>query len=250
MVSTYIQQKCNKIKEFLSIPEDNTELEAIFEEREYNLGFKISLLESIYQFIQHFEMFKEITPFMKSVFITLKKTLEFETKSLADFEELLIKNTIMRFIQEYITYSRISQQEAVLNLLTESLGKLKLGPLVINLGLLIKPLYSDEEYVEKIEDYEEVEVTYVLNSEEEIQIKKAIDKWLETQEISLEKQEELEKSLKIKFNKLINNCGLSEDSENCQRLWSEVLEMLKMKLTVISLMASLPEEELKPVGIK
>jgi len=250
MVSTYIQQNCNKLKQYLSIPEDNTELEAIFDERGYNLGFKISLLESMYQFIQHFEMFKEITPFMKSVFITLKKSLEFETKSVADFEEVLIKNTIMRFIQEYITYSKISQQETVLNVLTESIGKLKLKPMIINLGLLIKPLYGDEEYVEKIEDYEEVEVTYVLNSEEEIQIKRSIDKWLETQEISLKNQELLEKRLKIKFNELINSSGLSEDSENYQKLWKEVLEMLKMKLTVVSLMASLPEEELKPVGIK
>jgi len=250
MVSTYIQQNCNKVKQYLSIPEDNKELEAIFEETDYNLGFKISLFESMYQFIQHFEMFKEIKPFMKSVFITLKKSLEFETKSVADFEEVLIKNTIMRFIQEYITYSKISQQETVLNVLTESLGKLKLKPMIINLGLLIKPLYGDEEYVEKIEDYEEVEVTYVLNSEEEIQIKKSIDKWLETQEISLKNQELLEKGLKIKFNELINSSGLSKDSENYQKLWKEVLEMLKMKLTVVSLMASLPEEELKPVGIK
>jgi len=214
MVSTYIQQNCNKVKQYLSIPEDNKELEAIFEETDYNLGFKISLFESMYQFIQHFEMFKEIKPFMKSVFITLKKSLEFETKSVADFEEVLIKNTIMRFIQEYITYSKISQQETVLNVLTESLGKLKLKPMIINLGLLIKPLYGDEEYVEKIEDYEEVEVTYVLNSEEEIQIKKSIDKWLETQEISLKNQELLEKGLKIKFNELINSSGLSKDSEN------------------------------------
>ncbi len=250
MVSTYIQESCNKIKQFLSIPEDHTELEAILEERDYTEGFKLNLLDYTYQFIQHFVIFKEIPLFMKSVFITLKKTLEFEVKSLADFEELLIKNIIMRFIQEYITYSKISQQDIVLNVLTESLGRLKLEPLIINLSLLIKPLYGDEEYVEKIEDYEEVEVTYVLNSEEEIQIKRSIDKWLETQKLSLENQELLEKGLESKFNELINSFGLSGESEHCQKLWEEVLEMLKMKLTVISLMASMPEEELKPISIK
>ncbi|TXT58172.1 MAG: hypothetical protein BAJALOKI1v1_1730006 [Promethearchaeota archaeon] len=242
-MSDSIQQSCNKIKEFLSIPEDNTELEAIFEERDNTEDFKQDMLDNMYRFIQHFAMFKDIKPFMKSVFVTLKKTLEFQTQSLDDFEELLIRNSLMRFIQEYITYSKISQQEKVLSLLTESLGKLQLGPLIINLGLLIKPMYEDNQYVEKIEEYEEIEVSYVLNSEEEIQIKKQVDKWLETQDISLSSQDQLEGKLEEKYNELISNCGLSGESDQCKKLWEEVLEMLRMKLTVISLMASLPEEE-------
>jgi hypothetical protein len=249
MVSNNIQQSCNKIKKFLSIPEDNTELESFIEERENTEEFKMNMLENMYNFIQHFAMFKEIKPLMKSVFITLKKTMEFQTESLEDFEKILIRNTLMRFIQEYITYSKISQEQKVLSFLTESLEKLKLGPLILNLGLLIKPMYKDEEYVEKIEEYEEVEVSYILNSEEEIQIKRQVDKWLETKEISLKNQDQLEAQLEDKYNELINQCAISEDSEQCERLFGECLEMLKMKLTVVSLMDSLPEDELKPVSI-
>jgi uncharacterized ubiquitin-like protein YukD len=156
----------------------------------------------------------------------------------------------MRFIQEYITYSKLSNKEQVLDFLSGSLERLQIRPLIINLGLLIKPMYQDEEYVEKIKGYQEVEVSYVLNDEEEVQIKKTIDQWLETQEISFDKQEELKLGLQNKFNSLINECSLDSDSQRCKELWNEVQEMLNMKLTVLSLMDSIPEEEFAPVKIK
>lgn len=43
---------------------------------------------------------------------------------------------------------------------------------------MLKPIYSDQEYVEKINNYENTEITYVLNNEVELKIKQSIDKWL------------------------------------------------------------------------
>ncbi|TXT62742.1 MAG: hypothetical protein BAJALOKI3v1_510022 [Promethearchaeota archaeon] len=248
MMEADLTFKFDQIKRFLSIPEDNKDLESIFHDWSKSEDFKLELLEKVLNFIYHFAMFKEIKPFMKSLFLTIKKTFEFKTESIKDFEQLLIKNSLMRFIQEYITYSKLSQKEKVLDYLTGSLERLQLQPLIINLGLLIKPMYEDKEYVKKIEGYEEVEVTYVLNDDEEINIKKSIDKWLESQHISLSRQDELQTDLQTQFDTLIEECGLNKDSKKCKKLWTEVCEMLNMKLTVISLMESIPEEE--AIGIK
>ena len=155
----------------------------------------------------------------------------------------------MRFLQEYITYSNLSQKEEILNFLAQSLGKLELQPLIINLGLILKPMYSDEEYLNKIKDYEEIEVSYILNDENEIQIKKEIDKWLESQYISLNNQDELRIKLKEVYDRLVLSYNLSMQSEIYNKLLKEVNEMLAMKLTVLSLMESV-DESYEPVPIK
>jgi len=240
--------KFDQIKRFLSIPENNKDLESITSEWSKPDEFKLKSLEKVLNFVYHFAMFKDIKPFMKSLFITIKKTFEYNNETIHDFEQLLIKNTLMRFIQEYITYAKLSQKERVLDVLTDSLSKLQLQPLIINLGLLIKPMYQDEEYIKKIEGYDEVEVTYMLNNEQEINIKKSIDRWLDTQQISLSRQNALKEDLKHEFDSLIIQCGLNGDSNECENLWTEVYEMLNLKLTVLSLMESIPEEE--PIRIK
>ena len=240
----------DQIKWFLSIHENNKELETFFEDWIISFEFKQLVIDKLLSYINHFTMFREIEPMMNSVFVTIKKTLEFKTDTIKEFEQLLIKNTLMRFIQEYITYSKISAKEKVLTYLTQSLQKLQLQPLIINLGLLIKPMYKDENYLKKIKGFEEVEVTYILNSEQEVQIKKAIDKWIEIQNLSLNNQDQLRTRLRVIYDELINKCGLASNSDQCNKLWLEVMDMLNLKLTVLSLMESLQGEEFEPVGIK
>lgn len=239
-----------KIKNFLSIPNDNEELERIIERYSFSEEFLLQLLDKIYQFLNYFAMFNDIEPFMKSLFITIKKSFEFKIETVDDFQQILIKNTLTRLIQEYLTYSKTHNEQKVLGYLTDSLQKLKIGPLIVNLGLIVKPMYEDEAYVERIEESEEVEVSYVLNDEQEIGIKKQIDSWLETQEISLNEQDRLEKKLDEKFTTLINQCGMDQTSDKCNKLRTEVVEMLRMKLTVASLMDGLEETGPEPISIK
>ena len=178
-----LESKFSDIKTFLSINDGKFDLDQVIinwpEER------KLIVLDKVLNFINNFYMFKELKPFMNSVYICIKKTLEIQTENIDDYDELLVKNSIMRFVQEYITYSNLSQKEEILNFLAGSLGKLLLQPLIINLGLLLKPMYSDQDYLNKIKDYEEIEVSYIYNNENEIRIKREIDKWLESQQISL-----------------------------------------------------------------
>jgi hypothetical protein len=245
-----ISASYQKLKTFLSIPNDNRELERIIDRLNFSDEFLLQILEKINEFINYFAMFNDIEPFMKSLFITIKKSFEFKIDSIEDFQQILIRNTLTRLIQEYLTYSKTHNEQKVLGYLTDSLQKLQIRPLLMNLGLIVKPMYEDEEYVEKVKDYEEVEVTYVLNDEEEIGVKKQIDNWLETQEISLNRQDQLEQKLDEKFSSLINQCDIDQESEKCDKLWTEVLEMLRMKLTVASLMDGLEETGPEPISIK
>jgi hypothetical protein len=245
-----INSSYQNIKNFLSIPSDNRELEGIIERLNFSDEFLLRILEKMYEFINYFAMFNDIEPFMKSLFITIKRSFEFKIESIEDFQQILIKNTLTRLIQEYLTYSKTHNEQKVLGYLTDSLQKLQIRPLLMNLGLIVKPMYEDEEYVEKVQDYEEVEVTYVLNDDEEIGIKKQIDNWLETRDIRLNKQDQLEQELDDKFTTLINQCDIEQGTEKCDKLWTEVLEMLRMKLTVASLMDGLGESGPEPISIK
>lgn len=242
-----LESKFSDIKTFLSINDGKFDLDQVIinwpEER------KLIVLDKVLNFINNFYMFKELKPFMNSVYICIKKTLEIQTENIDDYDELLVKNSIMRFVQEYITYSNLSQKEEILNFLAGSLGKLLLQPLIINLGLLLKPMYSDQDYLNKIKDYEEIEVSYIYNNENEIRIKREIDKWLESQQISLKNQDEIREKLVEMYDKLVGYFNLSKDSEVYSKLFKEVNEMLAMKLTVISLMDSV-DESFEPIPIK
>ena len=242
-----LESKFSAIKTFLSINDGKFDLDQVIinwpEER------KLIVLDKVLNFINNFYMFKELKPFMNSVYICIKKTLEIQTENIDDYDELLVKNSIMRFVQEYITYSNLSQKEEILNFLGGSLGKLLLQPLIINLGLLLKPMYSDQDYLNKIKDYEEIEVSYIYNNENEIRIKREIDKWLESQQISLKNQDEIREKLVEMYDKLVGYFNLSKDSEVYSKLFKEVNEMLAMKLTVISLMDSV-DESFEPIPIK
>lgn len=241
-----LESKYSEIRTLLAINDGKFDLDQVLSG--WTDDKKLAVLDKVLDFVQNFYMFKELKPFMNSLFVCIKKTLEIQA-DIDDYEELLVKNAIMRFLQEYITYSNLSQKEEILNFLAQSLGKLQLQPLIINLGLILKPMYSDEDYLKKIKDYEEIEVSYILNNENEIAIKKEIDKWLNSQIISLNNQYELRTNLKEVYDKLVFSYNLSTESELYTKLLKEVYEMLAMKLTVLSLMDSV-DESFEPVPIK
>ena len=237
--------KLSEIKDFLSISDDKFDLNHTI--NTWSDDKKLLVLNKVLSFINHFSMFKDSRPFMNSVYICVKKTLEIEA-DIDDYDELLIKNSIMRFVQEYISYSNLSQKEAVLNFIADSFGVLKLQPLIINLGLLLKPMYKDEEYLQKLQSCEEIEVSYMCNDEDEIELKKKIDNWLEAQNISLESQDNLKIALKQIYDNIIVQFNIPKESETYLTLLREVNEMLAMRLTVLSLMDM--DDSLEPVPIQ
>jgi hypothetical protein len=242
----------SEVKQLLSISEENFDLEQNINHyyKAEPDGNKLEILGDILNFVNKFSMFKEIKPFMNSVYSCINKALEIKTDSIFDFEELLVKNSIIHFVQEYINYSKITQKDQVFKFLADSLEKLQIQPLVLNLGLLLKPMYQDESYIKNLENLKEVEVTYKSPNGTEIKIKNEIDTWFKTQNISLDNQDELQELLKKEFDSLITKYNLTRESEKSKKLEIEVKEMLIMKLTMLSLMEHIPDDSFEPIPIK
>ncbi len=156
----------------------------------------------------------------------------------------------MYFIQEYIKYSKLNHKDQVLEFLVDSFEKLQLDPLIMNLGLLIKPMYQDQAYLKSLEDLKEVQVSYNLGNGTDIQIKTEIDNWFKTQNISLDNQDKLQELLLQEFKKIIARYNISRDSEKAKKLELEVREMLTMKLTMLSLMDHIQDDSFEPIPIK
>ncbi|MFW9987654.1 MAG: hypothetical protein ACFFC3_03280 [Candidatus Odinarchaeota archaeon] len=211
---------------------------------------KLELLGEILSFITKFSMFKEIKPFMNSLYTCINNTLEIRPESIFDFEDLLVKNSIIFFVQEYINYFKITQKDHVFKLLSDSLEKLKIEPLIMNLGLLLKPIYQDSTYIRNLQNLKEVEVIYNTSNDVNIEIKQEIDTWLSSKDINLENQEELKNCLNQEFENLLIKYNLKLDSEKLKKLKLEVMEMLSMKLTMISLMEQIPDDSFESIPIK
>ncbi|MFX0081623.1 MAG: hypothetical protein ACFE94_07715 [Candidatus Hodarchaeota archaeon] len=242
----------SKLKQLLSISDDSFDLEQYIN-RHFKTEpdeFKLEILGDILNFVNKFTMFKDIKLFMISLYICITKTLEIRPDSVFDFEELLVKNAIMYFVQEHINYTKITQKNQVLEYLTDSLEKLETQPLIMNLGLLIKPMYQDQSYISNLNNIKEVEVSYNLTNGTEIQIKSEIDNWLKIQEINLEKQEELQENLSKELDKLLSKYNISKTSEKSKKLHMEAAEMLNMKLTMLSLMEQVSDDSYEPIPIK
>ncbi|MFO8020537.1 MAG: hypothetical protein R6U96_18085 [Promethearchaeia archaeon] len=246
-----LEQKFAEIKNILSLSDQKFNLNQIINESYQQQEVRIEILEKILKFVYHFSMFKQNKMFMNSVYECITETLEMHVESIDDFDQLFVKNALMKFIKEYIAYSKISHnsRKQVLSFLADSLERLDTQPLVINLGILIKPMYQDQEYLENLNKIKEVEVEYTLNGEQEVEIKQKISNWIEEQELSLDIQDELKSALQQEYNSLVEEVNLSKDSEIYEKLLEECMEMLNMKLTYLSLMGSV-ENELEPASIK
>ncbi|MFX1377078.1 MAG: hypothetical protein ACFFA0_14830 [Promethearchaeota archaeon] len=241
----------SEIKRLLSISDENFDLEHHLNhccntEPEEN---KLEIVGDILNFINNFSMFQDNKPFMSSLYTCITNTLEIKPESIYDYDELLIKNAIMHFVQQFIDYSKITQKAQVLNFLTDSLEKLEIKPLIMNLGLLIKPMYQDKDYTSNLGNIKEIEVSYNLTNSSDLQIKNEIDSWLKKQEICLDYQEELLGNLLNELDKLYLKYNLSRDSEKVKKLQIEAIEMLNMRLTMVSLMDQIPDDTLKPLLI-
>ena len=238
----------DNIKEFLSISGDNKELEQAIDKCSFSEEEQVVILEKILRFIKYFSMFKEIKPFMGAVHNVIMKTIEVKLDSVNDVDRLFVKNALQRFITEFVNYSKMNNKDTVLDYLSGSLQKLQVQPLILNLGFLLKPMYNDEGYINKIKGLDDEEVTYVVNTENEVKIKKRIDSWIEAQALSLDHQDELRESLIKEFDRInmTDKRRISRESEQYKRLLGEIVEMLFLKLTVLSLMESIPEDSFLP----
>jgi len=244
------ESKYIEIRQFLSVPELEFNLDKKIDESFDSDSIKLEILSKITQFINYFSIFKNIKPFMNSVYYCIETTLDIEVESVSDFKELLIKNALMRFVQEYIEYTQLTQKRQILKLLSDSFDRLQIQPIIINLGLLLKPMYQDKAYLDRANNSKDVEISYSLLDEMEIKIKSIIDEWLKVQVITLNNQDNIKTELRNKYEDLASNFKIIKDSDIYLKLFTEVMEMLSMRLAMISLMESISDDSFEPIPIK
>lgn len=245
-----LESKYLEIQEFLLIPKEKFELPQKLDSFFNSDDFKLEILGKIQLFIRNFSMFNNVKFFMESVYQCIENTIGMKFNTIQDFNNLLIKNSLMRFIQDYVDYAQLTQKRQLLRLLSDSLDKLQIQPLIINLGLLLKPMYQDSNYLKNLRTLNESEVTYDLNDNLEKKIKSDIDNWLRNSEITLENQEERRKELLEYYDFLITKYGNPFDLKKYKNLKTEVGEMLSLKLTLLSLMDNFLDESTKPLSIR
>jgi hypothetical protein len=244
------ESKYFEIRQFLSISELEFNLNKKIDEYFDSDSLKMEILSQITQFIYYFSIFKNVKPFMNSVYNCIEITLDIGVESASDFKELLVKNALMRFVQEYIDYAQLTQKRQVLKVLSDSFEKLQIQPLIINLGLLLKPMYQDKAYLDRTNNIKDVEISYSIFDEIEIKIKTIIDEWLKAQVITLNNQEKIKTDLRKKYEELASNFKITEDSDVYLKIFTEVMEMLSMRLALISLMGSISDDSFEPIPIK
>jgi hypothetical protein len=187
---------------------------------------------------------------MESLYKCIETTVEINRGNINDFNQLLIRNSLMQFMQSYLDYSRLSRKQHLLKIFSDSLDKLQIQPLIINLGLLLKPMYQDSEYLQKITQFNETEVIYALDNKVERSIKYDIDNWLHTTEITLENQNEVMQELLEYYEYLTEKSNISRESQEYISLRTEIVEMFSIKLTILSLMETFSDESTEPFPIK
>ncbi|MHA1913019.1 MAG: hypothetical protein ACW986_04350 [Promethearchaeota archaeon] len=242
----------SEIKQKLSIPDENFDLDqavnkVYISEPEED---KLEIVGDILNFVNKFTVFQDIKPLMNSLYSCITDTLEIKPESIYDFKNLLMKNTVAHFVQEYIDYSNLTQKNQVMKFLADSLEKLEIQPLIMNLGLLIKPMYQDQNYLSNLACIKEEEVNYNQSNGIEVDIKSEIDKWLKAQDIALSDQELLMKRMLFLLDRLLSKYKLEKNSETSKKLQTEVKEMLNMRLTMVSLMEQGPDDSYEPIPIK
>jgi len=244
------ESKYFEIRQFLSISELEFNLDKKIDEYFDSDRLKIEILSKITQFIYYFSIFKNIKPFMNSVYYCIETTLDLRVESVSDFKELLVKNALMKFVQEYIDYAQLTQKRQIMKVLSDSFEKLQIQPLIINLGLLLKPMYQDKDYLERANKNKEVNISYSLINDIEIKIKTIFDEWLKVKAIGLNNQDEIKTELIIKYDDLASNFKIIKGSDLYKKLFKELMEMLSMRLAVISLMESISDDSFEPIPIK
>ncbi len=244
------ESKYVEIRQFLSISELEFNLDEKIDEFFDSDSLKMEILSIITQFIYYFSIFKSIKPFMNSVYYCIENTLDLRVESVSDFKELLVKNALMKFVQEYTNYAQLTQKRQVMKLLLDSFEKLQIQPIIINLGLLLKPMYQDKDYLDRTNKNKEVKISYSLLNESEIKIKTTIDEWLKVQALALNNQDEVRTELRKKYEDLASNFNIIKGSDIYNKLFKEIMEMLSMRLTMISLMESISDDSFEPIPIK
>ena len=207
-----------------------------------------TILAIIVEFVRYFALFRDLRPLQLELHQCILDAIKMVDHPL-DLGELLQKSILLRLVEIYIEYAGFEQKEKILNILSTSLETLAAGPLFLNLGLLVRPIFQQESYQRAQEAREEREIVYSVEykttSTTDLEIKQVMDRWIKNQRIDLDAQDKIKHALKEKFQQECRQRGVPARDD----LLFQVEEMLNMQFTLASLDMSLGEEDITPTPI-
>jgi hypothetical protein len=194
-------------------------------------------------------MFRNLKELLKVIKETITQSFDM-SENVNDFGDMLVKSILLRIIEIYLENSKImADKEKILKTLSTSLEVLAPSALIINLGLMVKPIFSDPTYLEKKSKEDQVSINVVDRSDIALKIKSSIDQWIKSQTLNIDMQDEIKDKMVKEFIDLSKKFGLESTSPHYQQILLESTEMLNMQLTAISLMMDFGDEDLSPQPI-
>jgi hypothetical protein len=199
-------------------------------------------IQKISEFVLYFSLFQGLKAIRTELHRSILDSIEM-AENVSDLSELMQKTILLRFVEIYVDNAQLEQKDKILNILSSSLETLAPGPLFLNLGLLVKPVFQDAEFQQKQETQEEKEIIYTEEytpiASYDVEIKHAIDAWIHAQQLDLDTQEQLHNNLSEQFNQECESRGVTPRED----LLLQCQEMLSMQLTLVSLQMSLGDDD-------
>ncbi len=216
-------------------------LEEIFKDKtEIDQAIKI-----IGEFVNYFNLFNDLKFLKKEIVDCILGTLEICTNN-KELMDSLLKTTLFRILEIFLDHSKIQgDKDKIIKTLSLSLEILAPSALIINLGMIAKPVFQDEDYQAQkaleAEEIEKIDHSVIADA-----IKAEVSNWIEMQQLNLEKQKELTDHVEIMVARLAAEQGLATETEQYYNLVLESKEMVNLKLTAMSLLMDFGDEDLSP----
>lgn len=225
------------------------ELMKQFCEEEKNI---IETLVETKKYINYFGSYLEEQEFKIRIFKIIKLSFEICENS-NDLADILMKTSIINLMETYINYSALSgaAKEAVLKILGETFSSGKFSPPVqiIQVCIMVAPIFNDKVYIRDKGQYEE-EIIYEVESVDiELKIKNQMDSWIKSLDINLENQNKFTSDAKLKLKEICDELNFKYSQESYRTLENACVEMLMMQITVASLLLDFGDEDLSPVPL-
>lgn len=228
-----------QISEFLNIESANSSISKYIEKNFTSVEEKEKAARIVIDFILYFAPFRSLLPLRDIIYQTLLETLN-RAKTLKELEDLLLIDILLRIIEIYIINSQLTDKRKIISTLARSLLGLAPSALILNLCTIVKPIFSQSNYItnlnRKIENMEEDG-----DDDDVKQIKVKIENWikdLKLQTKDIKKIDDLKKKVNKQVSKYAREFKINKDSDEYNQILKEAQDMLEITLTAISLATS------------
>ena len=225
----------NQIAEFLNVESANSSISKYINKNFTRVEEKEKVARTVLDFILYFAPFRDIVPLREIIYQTLLETLN-RAKTLDQLSDLLLIDILLRIIEIYIINSQLTDKKKIISTITRSLIGLAPSALILNLCTIVKPIFSQNNYINKyngkMENKEEKDDDTVK------QIKLKIENWIKSlalQTKDLSRIEDLKKKVNQQVSKYANEFKLNEESNEFNQILKNAQDLLDITLTAISL---------------